>query len=125
MAFTQRGSAEINVTPLIDVLLVLLVIFLVVMPAMIKMETIDVPRSEPDVEPLFAPAIVRVHADFSVSIDEGPPLVAGDLAAKLRAIRPNVVFVTFDDGVPWNDVIATVDTVRGATDGATVALKTE
>ena len=37
-------QSEINVTPLIDVLLVLLIIFLVVMPIMMKMETLQVPR---------------------------------------------------------------------------------
>ena len=124
MALSSSGK-DINVTPLIDVLLVLLVIFLVVMPAMMKMETIDVPPHNEDAEPAFAPAIVKVHADFTISIDDGPSLAAADLPAKLRAIHPKVVFVTFEDGVPWNDVIATVDTVRGATDGATVALKTD
>ena len=37
-------SSDINVTPLIDVLLVLLIIFLVVMPIMMKMETLNIPR---------------------------------------------------------------------------------
>ena len=41
-------SSEINVTPLIDVLLVLLIIFLVVMPIMMKMETLQVPRKLDD-----------------------------------------------------------------------------
>ena len=41
-------SSEINVTPLIDVLLVLLIIFLVVMPIMMKMETLTIPRKLDD-----------------------------------------------------------------------------
>src|ERR1051325_8217584 len=116
---------DINVTPLIDVLLVLLVIFLVVMPVMMRMETFDIPRKEDGVDLPSVPVVLNVHADLSVSIDEGPPLLAADLAAKVRAMNPKLVFVGVDDGVPWNDVSGTVDTVRGATDGATVAIKTE
>ena len=116
---------DINVTPLIDVLLVLLVIFLVVMPVMMRMETVDVPRTDEGAVLPDPPIIVKVNADLTVAIDDGAPLVAADLPARLRAIHPKLVFVAFEDGVPWNEVIATVDSVRGATDGATVALKTK
>ena len=43
-------QSEINVTPLIDVLLVLLIIFLVVMPLLIKMESVQVPHELPEGE---------------------------------------------------------------------------
>ena len=45
---SKNVSSDINVTPLIDVLLVLLIIFLVVMPIMMKMETLNVPRKLDD-----------------------------------------------------------------------------
>ena len=45
----KNVSSDINVTPLIDVLLVLLIIFLVVMPIMMKKETLTVPRKIDDV----------------------------------------------------------------------------
>lgn len=115
----SRNGPEINVTPLIDILLVLLVIFLVVLPAMLKLETVEVPREAgPDTEPL--PSLtVKVHADLGVTIeDEGVAvqLTGTELPATLRQhLRQtvHVVFVQFDDGVPWRDVVGTIDTVHG------------
>ena len=122
MSSGQPGR-EINVTPLIDILLVLLVIFLVTMPIVMRMETVDVPRKDDNVDP--SPAIaITVHADLTMSIDDGASFEASDLP---RMLRPHfavshVVFVGFDDGVPWNEVVATVDTVR-AMDDVHVALR--
>ena len=42
----SAGRGSINVTPLIDVLLVLLIIFLVMMPLMAKLETVDLPPQQ-------------------------------------------------------------------------------
>jgi len=130
MGLSRSGHGpEINVTPLIDILLVLLVIFLVVMPAMLKVEQVEVPREAgPDTEPL--PSLtVKVHGDLGVTLDdEGTEIqLAGtELPAALRAhLRQtvHVVFVQFDDGVPWRDVVATIDTVHGVAVGTHVALR--
>jgi biopolymer transport protein TolR len=128
----SRNGPEINVTPLIDVLLVLLVIFIVVMPAMLRMEQVEVPRSAPpeDVEP-FAYLTVKIHADQSVTMtDDGNEirLVGADLPASLRQhlrSQIHIVFVEFEDAVPWRDVVGTIDTVRGVSGDAHVALKVE
>ena len=130
MGLSRSGHGpEINVTPLIDVLLVLLVIFLVVMPAMLKVEQVEVPREAgPDIEPL--PSLtIKVHADLGVTLeDEGTEIqFAGtELPAALRAhLRQtvHVVFVQFDDAVPWREVVATIDTVHGVATGTHVALR--
>ena len=64
-------AAEINVTPLIDVLLVLLIIFLVVMPIMLSQETLAIPR-ETDAATEPEPSItVLVKPDLSVEISDG------------------------------------------------------
>lgn len=125
----SRNGPDINVTPLIDVLLVLLVIFLVVLPAMLKMEQVEVPReSDPSTEP-FAYLTLKVHADLGVTlVDEDTEIqVSGaDLPASLRAhlrSRLHIVFVEFEDGVPWRDVVGTIDTVHGVAGDTHVALK--
>ena len=112
---SSSSGPQINVTPLIDVLLVLLVIFLVVMPVMVKVEPIALPPDEPDVMPARPPVIVKLHADATATVDDGAPMLVGQLFA---ALRPKVgdgslVFVDFEDGVTWADVVATVDGVRG------------
>jgi len=113
----------INVAPLIDILLVLLIVFLVAMPIVMRMETLAAPAPEVISGPAPPAVVLSVKADLGVAIDDGPPLPPGELAARLRARAPRLVFLEVDDGVPWNAVVSTVNTVRGAADGVTVALK--
>lgn len=125
-------SSEINVTPLIDVLLVLLIIFLVVMPIMMKKEILTIPRElnesqeQPDPNSVFLS--IKLQADQSVIWNDGSgpdeviqfPEVLGKLRPKIQQIKAGqekVVFVDFADGVKWTDVVQTMDTIRGlATD---------
>jgi biopolymer transport protein TolR len=123
--------SDINVTPLIDVLLVLLIIFLVVMPIMMKMETLEIPRKINDQEapdPNASMLTVKVKATGDIVFtdnDKESSIAAADL---LRALRPKmeaaaqrgaerVIFVDFDDAVPWAMVVGTMDSIRSlATD---------
>jgi biopolymer transport protein ExbD len=119
-------QSEINVTPLIDVLLVLLIIFLVVMPIMMKMETLEVPRKIDDQnempDPNASTFTIKVKADLSVIFNDGDrdqPIQASDMVRTLRprleamhAGNEKVVFVDFEDPVPWNQVVTTMDTIR-------------
>jgi len=122
-----RGGVQrdINVTPLIDVLLVLLIIFLVVMPMMMKLETLVVPRElDPDhvVEPDTTFLTVKVKADLGVVLDENGRETAIEATDLARTLRPKlealhtgtdkVVFVDFDDTVPWSQLVSTMDTIR-------------
>ncbi len=119
--------SDINVTPLIDVLLVLLIIFLVVMPIMMKMETLQVPRKidneqempDPNASQLTVKA--KVGGDFEFDDGNGSPITVPS-ADLLRTLRPKleamntgtekVVFVDFEPAVPWRDVVGTMDTIR-------------
>jgi biopolymer transport protein ExbD len=119
-------QSEINVTPLIDVLLVLLIIFLVVMPIMMKMETLEVPRKLDDQnempDPNASMLTIKVKADLSVIFNDGDkdmPIQAADMESNLRpkleamhSGTEKVVFVEFEDPVPWNLVVTTMDTIR-------------
>ncbi len=119
-------QSEINVTPLIDVLLVLLIIFLVVMPIMMKMETLEIPRKITDAEipdPNATMLTVKVKTTGDIVFSENDketPILAADL---MRLLRPKidaaasrgaerVIFVDFEDGVPWGTVVSTMDQIR-------------
>jgi biopolymer transport protein TolR len=124
-------QSEINVTPLIDVLLVLLIIFLVVMPIMMKMETLQIPRKiteneAPDPNATMLTVRVKTTGDMVfIDNDKETPLQAVDLvrtlrprleAAAARAVE-KVIFVDFEDQVPWGMVLSTMDSIRSlATD---------
>jgi len=81
-------QSEINVTPLIDVLLVLLIIFIVIMPIMVKSEALEVPRTaEPGSVTETAPLTVTLKNDLQVVFNDGEkdaPIQATDLARTLR-----------------------------------------
>jgi biopolymer transport protein TolR len=114
---------DINVTPLIDVVLVLLIIFLVTMPIMMRTITLEVPRKITDMEdPTVASKQITVvmRADLSVVINDGAKDVeipGTDLAKTLRPMleekkTDKIVFVDFEDPVPWREVVVVMDTVR-------------
>ena len=119
-------QSEINVTPLIDVLLVLLIIFLVVMPIMMKMETLQIPRKITDQEapdPNATMLTVKVKASLDIVFtdnDKETPIAASELLKKLRPKleqasargTEKVIFVDFDDSVPWANVVSTMDSIR-------------
>jgi len=116
------GSAEINVTPLIDVLLVLLIIFIVMIPVVLRTETVELPPTTTGVIMEGGTVALKLDADLSVAIDDGPVFPNHELATRLRAKLPTntkAVFVDFVDGVPWGQVVATVDTVRGVANDIT------
>lgn len=121
-------QSEINVTPLIDVLLVLLIIFLVVMPIMMKMETLEIPRKISDNEQPSSDATMltlKVLVSGDVVVDENGKETVIKSEAVLATIRPKietmksdkVVFVDFENAVEWAEVVRMMDTIRSiATD---------
>ncbi|MGE0871846.1 MAG: biopolymer transporter ExbD [Kofleriaceae bacterium] len=117
-------QSEINVTPLIDVLLVLLIIFLVLIPVVMKMQKLDVPRKINDTvenpDPNASQLTVKVKADLTLVFSDGtnessiqPTDLPKLLGPKLAALTgEKVVFVDFDDGVPWKEAIGAMDSIR-------------
>lgn len=122
MAFEsgQRGQfvSQINVTPLVDVMLVLLVIFMVTAPIIQQGVQVNVPRVK-------AAALPGKEQQFVVSITRNQDIYLNDtrlsldqLTEKLQAIsaeRPDrEVFVRADEDVPYGAVIKTMAAIRAA-----------
>ncbi len=81
--------SEINVTPLVDVMLVLLIVFMVAAPLMTVGVPIELPKTEAkpintSTEPLY----ITVQADKTVYLQE-TKIPLADLAAKLQALGKN------------------------------------
>lgn len=115
---------DINVTPLVDVVLVLLIIFIVTMPVLLRHITIEVPRkleADEQVASTSTQITVLGKADGTVELDDGSGKTAinrVELAATLRPMlerikSEKVVFVDFECGMPYGDVISVMDTVKG------------
>jgi biopolymer transport protein ExbD len=129
---------EINVTPLVDVVLVLLIIFLVTMPILMKRVTLEVPRKIEDTEqaPPGKTITVLIKADLTVVVNDGTKDISiqgVDLAKTLRPLveekkTDKIVFVDFEDPVAWGEVVTMMDTIRSLAeddnhDDVKVALK--
>ena len=113
-------QAEINVTPLIDVLLVLIIIFMVVVPQ----RPVGLPAALPQPAPADAPAIphdsdivVSVNQDRFITINT-EPIALERLQERLRAIfatRANkVIFVRGHRNLDFQEIATVIDIAKGA-----------
>ena len=119
MAAAGKGmNSDINITPFIDVLLVLLVIFMITQPMLRKVLDIQVPVEEQQKNSKPAPQIVlSVHADGSMDINT-QPVTKPELLARLHQIfdvRPDkLIFIKADNSRKYQEVIELMDVGRGA-----------
>ena len=102
---------EINVTPFIDVMLVLLIIFMVAAPMMTSGVPIDLPQTQAGaLNAQTQPITISIKADGQVFLQE-TQIQAADIAAKLQAIATTGynerIFVRGDGKAPYG-VIADV-----------------
>lgn len=111
-------AAEINVTPFIDVMLVLLIVFMVAAPLSTVDVTVDLPTSSaaPAARPA-EPIWLTVTAEGVWSV--GDAVVARDgLAAALEVAsdgdRGRAVLIRGDAALPYAEVMALLDALRGA-----------
>lgn len=113
-----RPIAEINVTPMVDVMLVLLVIFMITAPLLTAGVQVDLPKTS-------APAVEGKDEPISVSIDRSGRIFIQEtevtletLAPRLAAITENNrdvrVFVRGDQGIPYGRVMSVIGAVHAA-----------
>lgn len=78
---------EINVTPLVDVMLVLLIIFMVTAPLLTQGVNVQLPKAEsPPLNETLEPLVVTIRADGVIFLQK-EPVALDALAAKIMAIR--------------------------------------
>jgi biopolymer transport protein ExbD len=122
-------QSSINVTPLVDIVLVLLIIFMVLTPSMLKHLTANVPQEdESDQPPVQTTSVMLEYtADRKLLLNNSEiptQSLAARLSEKLKNVRKKVVFFKAHEEAPYGEVVRLMDVARGA--GAeTLAVVTE
>jgi len=129
-----RITPSMNVTPLVDVVLVLLIIFMVIAPMMVKQMAMHIPKREEKAadpedgadEPQ-ASIVLGVRADGTVWLNK-ERIAAAELPARLRAVfaarTEKLLFFAADDDVPYGRAVEILDLARGG-GAAHIAVLTE
>jgi biopolymer transport protein ExbD len=124
MAFGSSGGksvkSDINITPLVDVVLVLLIIFMVMTPTLLKEMDVKVPEKaevETQASPESNEVVVSVTREGRYQLNREPVADAdlGDRVRELMAARAEKrVFFDVDDDAMYADAMHAMDVCRGA-----------
>ncbi len=111
---TQTALAEINITPLVDVVLVLLLIFMLTAPVLQSGVEVAIPKTRSVNQLTEERQVITIDKEQNVFLQDKPVNV-NDLAALLKATvtgAKRVVYVRADERVPFGAFASVMDAVK-------------
>lgn len=119
---TSEYNSEINVTPMVDVMLVLLIIFMIVTPLLQQGVSVNLPRDmiSPDADADIAKdtsVIVAIpdNSNFYIGKDQFPLDQLGDIIKRRmegKAPEKRIVYIKSGVDVEYGRVVAAIETIR-------------
>ena len=111
-------NADINITPFIDVILVLLIIFMVAAPLSTVDVAVELPTSSaPQQARPDKPVFVSVRSDLTVALGEDAvdrAALGGAIDAATKGNKDERVFLRADQGVPYGELMGVMNLLRAA-----------
>lgn len=112
---SRQPMADINVTPFVDVVLVLLIIFMVTAPFLQGGLEIDLPKVASRGLDVREGLVVSVRADQTVAVDKTVvPLEDFETALENAGAAQRPVFLRADQGVPYGTVVELIARMRSS-----------
>ncbi|MGZ3653552.1 MAG: protein TolR [Bdellovibrionota bacterium] len=115
---SEAVLSEINVTPMVDVMLVLLIVFMISAPLMQQGIQVDLPKtSSPSLSEQEKPVVIVVNRNGNVEINKNE-IPSGEVTEKLRAIfekrEKKEIFIQADKGIPYGTVATVMSQAQAA-----------
>ncbi len=108
--------ADINVTPLVDVMLVLLIIFMVTAPMMTQGLNVDLPETTAKaLRQEEKPIVVTIQKDGAIVINQVPQtrvLMVQELKKSYSANKDQPIFLNADKNVPYGQVVTVMADIQ-------------
>src|SRR6516165_5611372 len=114
---TQASIAEINITPLVDVVFVLLIIFMVTAPVLQSGIEVNVPKTRTVKEITEERMVISINKDQRVFLGNDPiniNEIKAKLRQKIRDPQHQSVFLRADQDVPFGAFATVMDAVKQA-----------
>ena len=120
-----KAKSDINVTPLIDIVLVLLIVFIVMVPGLSKAQSVTVPQVVPQPlntpPPITPPLVISIDKDGNYML-QSDKIQLDDLAEKIQAAaglqerNSRKVYLKVDEEMSFGKAVDAMDQIRLAGD---------
>jgi len=112
-ARTQTALAEINITPLVDVVLVLLLIFMLTAPVLQSGVDVAIPKTRSVNQLTEERQVITIDKEQNVFLQDKPVNV-NDLPTRLKVGEHKIVYVRADERVPFGAFASVMDAIKQA-----------
>ncbi len=114
---TQSSLADINITPLVDVVLVLLIIFMITAPVLQSGIEVNVPQTRTVKEITEERLVISIDKEQRVYLGNDPVNIneiAAKLHQKIRDPQNQYIYVRADENVPFGAFATVMDAVKSS-----------